>query len=69
MIERRDIEEICDVLVDDIKRDREKLNRAYEDVEYVEKTKGYTRSIMLIEEAKERLVKILEAGQWEATRS
>jgi hypothetical protein len=67
MIEKRDIEEICDMLIDDIKKDRGKLQETYLNTDYVEK-KGYTRSIMLIEEAKKRLVKILETGQWEATR-
>ena len=67
MIERRDIEEICDVIVEDIELDRKRLMEAYENEEHVEK-KGYTRSIMIIQEAKERLVKILEAGLWEKTR-
>ena len=67
MIEKRDIEEICDVIVQDIKDDRQRLMRCYENEEHVEK-KGYTRSIMLIEEAKDRLVKIFEAGLWEKTR-
>lgn len=67
MIEKRDIEDICDVIIDDIKNDRKKLEAAYLNTDYIEK-KGYVRSIMIVEEAKERLVKILETGQWEATR-
>lgn len=57
--------ECLDALIEDIKNDREKLDRAYQNMEYIEKTKGYTRSIMLVEEARERWMKQIEEGVFE----
>jgi len=56
--------ECIDALILDIKSDREKLQRTYSDPEYVEK-KGYTRSIMIAEEAKERWAKEIRDGVFE----
>lgn len=69
MIERIDIEQICDVIKQDIQLDQQHLNEMYgaNSEAHVEK-KGYTRSIVLVEEAKKRLLEIFDDGKWIETR-
>lgn len=57
--------ECLDALIQDIKDDREKIKRMYGGKEDPITAKGYVRSIMLVEEAKERWMKEIKDGVFE----
>ncbi len=64
-IKVQSFEECLDALIQDIKDDREKIKRMYGGKEESITAKGYTRSIMLVEEAKKRWLKDIKEGIFE----